>query len=224
MYPVKHPAIHAFSLELLICMCSKVLDFFSCSFSSSSKLHIVRLWICMSSYMAFRAGIAFRLAPPGEAASIHVERPSEESSCKRMSNYVRNEKHFMQHSTFWVFSYLIDVWNALRNIILCAKGTYHIVGVFEQGQRVHGYEVVLSWGGHCHLWYAGDLTIFWKQRTQGNCINCRHINVTALSSAERLELGCCSKWEQKCGSPLADPKKSITVEPFYSWNTEKNYP
>lgn len=77
--------IHALSLVLLVCISSMVLDFFSCSFSSPSTELIVRLWICSSSYMAFRAGTAFRPVPSGEVASIYVEeRPSEESSCGGM--------------------------------------------------------------------------------------------------------------------------------------------
>lgn len=80
--------IRALSLELFICMCSKELDFFSCSFSSSSKVHILRRRIWSISYMAFRAGTVLRPAPPGELASIHVERPSEASSCKRKRIYV----------------------------------------------------------------------------------------------------------------------------------------
>lgn len=77
--------IHALSLVLLVCISSMVLDFFSCSFSSPSTVLIVRLWICSSSYMAFRAGTAFRPVPSGEVASIYVEeRPSEASSCGGM--------------------------------------------------------------------------------------------------------------------------------------------
>lgn len=81
-YSELDPVKHALSLELFICMCSNELDFFRCSFSSSSTVHMLRLWIWSSSYMAFRADTVFRPALPGELASIHdEERPSEESSC-----------------------------------------------------------------------------------------------------------------------------------------------
>lgn len=75
------PAIHTLSLELFICMCSNKLVFLRCSFSSSSKVFMFRLWIWSSSYMAFRAVTVFRSPLPGKLASIHGEKPSEESSC-----------------------------------------------------------------------------------------------------------------------------------------------
>lgn len=80
---VSDELIHALSLELLDCICSKELDFFRCSFSSSSKLHMLRLWIWTSSYMTFKVDTVFRLGFPGEVAPIDgVEKPSEDSSCE----------------------------------------------------------------------------------------------------------------------------------------------
>lgn len=79
-----NPFIRALSLELFICMCSNELDFFRCSFSSSSNVHMLRRCIWSTSYMAFRAATVFRPADPGELTSIHgEEQPSEPSSCER---------------------------------------------------------------------------------------------------------------------------------------------
>lgn len=62
-----------------------------------------------------------------------------------------------------VLSYLIHIWDALRNVVLCAKGTNDAVGVLGQGQkRVQWRDIVRSRGRHCKVWYAGNLTVSWN--------------------------------------------------------------
>lgn len=51
-----------------------------------------------------------------------------------------------------ILSYLIDIRDAIWNIILCAKGTNDTVGVLRQGKRrVYRCDIVGSRGRHCEV-------------------------------------------------------------------------